>query len=108
MRTLNPPRPKATDVRCTDDALEVTLSNGLVISTPLSQFPRLRKGSPEQRRNWEFIGGGVGIHWEALDEDISVKGLLQSIAQHIPKSSFQGMGQNQNKRTTKVKVSLPA
>jgi hypothetical protein len=42
----------------------------------LTWFPRLQKASPEQRQKWRLIGGGVGIHWEAVDEDISVESLL--------------------------------
>jgi hypothetical protein len=43
----------------------------------LAWFPRLLAATPQQRRNWESIGGGIGMHWEAIDEDISVASLLQ-------------------------------
>jgi len=65
-------------VSCTDDALHVRLADGREISVPLAWFPRLHAASPEQRTNWRLIGGGVGIHWPDLDEDISVEGLLAS------------------------------
>jgi hypothetical protein len=58
--------------------LEVTLMSGLILTTPLSQFPRLRRATIQQRKGWELICDGTGIHWEALDEDISVEGLLKS------------------------------
>jgi len=67
----------AVDVTCSSDALSVTLSDGRVISAPLAWFPRLASASARQRSDWELIGGGVGIHWESLDEDISVASLLQ-------------------------------
>src|SRR5574341_672423 len=67
----------AVDVACTDDTLTVLLSDGRVISAPLAWFPRLLEATPKQRREWELIGGGIGIHWEAVDEDISVASLLQ-------------------------------
>ena len=67
----------AVDVACTDDTLTVVLSDGRVISAPLAWFPRLLEATPKQRREWELIGGGIGIHWEAVDEDISVASLLQ-------------------------------
>ncbi len=67
----------AVDVRCTDDALNVVLSDGRTISAPLAWFPRLLGATPRQRAAWKLIGGGIGIHWEALDEDISIAGLLQ-------------------------------
>jgi hypothetical protein len=69
--------PDATDVLCTDDALQVTLSDGRVISVPLAWSPRLYSASSAQRKNWRLIAGGVGIHWEEIDEDISVRSLLR-------------------------------
>jgi hypothetical protein len=69
--------PLAVDVICTEDALRVTLADGREISAPLVWFPRLLKAAPAQRAEWRLIGGGVGIHWEAIDEDISVESLLR-------------------------------
>ena len=68
--------PLAVKVSCTDDTLRVVLADGREVSVPLPWFPRLQKASPEQRRDWRLIGGGIGIHWEAVDEDISVESLL--------------------------------
>jgi hypothetical protein len=67
----------AVDVSCSSDALSVTLSDGRVVSVPLVWFPRLADASPRERSDWELIGGGIGIHWEAIDEDISVASLLR-------------------------------
>lgn len=67
----------AVDVSCTKDALSVILSDGRAVTVPLTWFPRLLAASPRQRGGWELIGGGIGIHWEAVDEDISVASLLQ-------------------------------
>jgi hypothetical protein len=69
--------PDAVDVLCTDDALQVTLSDGRVISVPLAWSPRLASARPEQRKKWRLIASGVGIHWEDIDEDISVRRLLR-------------------------------
>ncbi|MEJ0001184.1 MAG: DUF2442 domain-containing protein [Verrucomicrobiota bacterium] len=69
--------PDAIDVCCTDDALQVTLSDGRIISAPLAWSPRLLAATPAQRKNWRLISGGIGIHWEDIDEDISVKSLLR-------------------------------
>jgi hypothetical protein len=66
----------ASKVWFTKDMLYVLLQDGREIGVPLLWFPRLRKASEEQLRNWRLIGKGVGIHWEALDEDISVSALL--------------------------------
>jgi len=67
----------AVDVSCTKDELTVVLSDGRAVTVPLAWFPRLLGASPRQRGKWELIGGGIGIHWESIDEDISVASLLQ-------------------------------
>ena len=67
----------AVNVSCTEDDLSVVLSDGRAVAVPLAWFPRLVGASAKQRADWELIGGGVGIHWEAVDEDISVASLLQ-------------------------------
>ena len=65
------------DVECSGDTLRVTLSDGRVVSVPLVWFPRLAGASMREPSEWEMIGGGIGIHWEAIDEDISVASLLR-------------------------------
>jgi len=67
----------AVDVSCSDDSLIVVLDDGRTVSVPLAWFPRLLAATPKQRKDWEPIGGGIGMHWEAIDEDISVASLLQ-------------------------------
>jgi len=66
----------AVEVACSDDALTVVLDDGRALSVPLVWFPRLLNATPKQRKEWELIGGGTGIHWDAIDEDISVASLL--------------------------------
>jgi hypothetical protein len=58
------------------DMMHVRLVDGREVSVPLEWFPSLREATEAQRKNWRLIGDGVGIHWEDLDEDISVAGLL--------------------------------
>lgn len=70
-------QPLAIRVSCTDDTLHVVLADGREISVPLVWSPRLQKATPEQRKDWRLIDDGVGIHWEAVDEDISVESLLR-------------------------------
>ena len=65
------------DVRITDDVLTVDLIDGRTISVPLAWYPRLLHGTREQRNNWRIAGGGFGIHWPDLDEDLSTQGLLR-------------------------------
>jgi len=81
MSTLLPTAKVKTDSRAIAvevdmDSLHVTLADGRMVSAPLEWFPRLRDSSPEQRANWRLIGPGIGIHWEEIDEDISVRSLL--------------------------------
>jgi hypothetical protein len=59
--------------------LHVHLTDGRIISAPLVWFPRLREASPEQREHYEIGGGGIGIHWPAIDEDLSVAGLMAGV-----------------------------
>ena len=70
--------PLVTAVSFTEDSMCVALADGREVVVPLEWFPRLRDASDEQRRNWRLIGGGIGIHWEAVDEDISVESLLET------------------------------
>ncbi len=64
------------DARVDDVSLYVRLSDGRELTVPLAWFPRLMEATAEARRNWRWIGGGVGIHWPELDEDLSIQGLL--------------------------------
>ena len=68
--------PTAIGVQITDEALTVSLSDGRVVSVPISWYPRLSHALPEHRTVWEFIGRGHGIHWPELDEDISIENIL--------------------------------
>ena len=80
---------KAQNISVTADTLAVDLSDGRSISVPLAWFPRLLHGTPEERNNWRFIGGGVGVHWPDLDEDISVENLLAGKPSGESQSSFK-------------------
>jgi len=68
--------PLAQKVMVTDYTLSVDLSDGRSISVPLAWFPRLQHASSAERKRWHLIGKGTGVHWEDIDEDISVEGLL--------------------------------
>jgi Protein of unknown function (DUF2442) len=67
----------AIEVAVSDHALNVTLADGRTVSAPLVWFPRLAEATPQQRAHWRLIGGGEGIHWPEIDEDVSVAGLLR-------------------------------
>ncbi len=66
----------ATKIWFDKENMWVALTDGRQLSIPLVYFPRLLNASPEQRKNYELSGGGTGIHWEGIDEDISVPGLI--------------------------------
>ena len=68
---------RVLDVRFDDASLIVDLMDGRTISAPLAWYPRLLNATTEQRRGWEKAGGGYGIHWPKIDEDLSTEGLLR-------------------------------
>ena len=68
--------PKAVEVWFEEKKLLVRIEDGREIAVPLEWFPKLRDATPKELNNWSFIGNGIGIHWEDLDEDLSIKGLL--------------------------------
>ena len=68
--------PHAICVKFDEDTLTVELDDGRTVSVPIAWYPRLLNASKEERENWRLIGKGHGINWEALDEDISIEGIL--------------------------------
>ena len=81
--------PYAEDVTVTQEALNVDLSDGRTISVPVAWFPRLLYSTQKERDNWRLIGRGHGIHWEEIDEDISVEGLLAGKPSGESQASFK-------------------
>lgn len=68
--------PNTINVSLDDVMLTVELADGRVVSAPITWYPRLAHGSRAERDDWRLIAGGQGIHWSALDEDVSVENLL--------------------------------
>ena len=68
--------PVAVDVVFDTSRMHVRLLDGREVSIPMEWFPRLRDATPTQRKRWRLIGHGVGIHWDGIDEDLSVAALL--------------------------------
>ena len=79
----------AVSVEVSEDALSVELADGRTITAPLAWYPRLVHATAEERGAWRLIGGGLGIHWPALDEDISVANLLAGQPSVESKDSFK-------------------
>jgi len=93
--------PHAEDVMVTEDTLTVELSDGRTISVPLAWFPRLLHSTPEERNNWRLIAKGHGIHWEDIDEDISVEGLLAGKPSGESQASFKKWLEGRKGRKTR-------
>ena len=70
---------RATNIWFDEDNLWLNLADGRQLSVPLVYFPRLHKATKQQRENVEISGGGTGLHWDDIDEDISVPNLLVGI-----------------------------
>jgi hypothetical protein len=79
----------ATGVLVSEDTLSVELADGRTIAAPLAWYPRLVHGTAEERGSWRLLGGGRGIHWPALDEDIRVANLLAGQPSAESQSSFK-------------------
>ena len=68
---------RVADVEVTEDTLSVALMDGRTITVPLAWYPRLLNATEAQRKKWQISGGGYGIRWEEIDEDLSTEGLLR-------------------------------
>jgi len=78
--SVNNPDLRILDVHVDAEKLSVDLMDGRSVSVPLAWYPRLFRATPQQRMNWKIAGGGHGIHWPDIDEDLSAEGLLQGLA----------------------------
>lgn len=81
--------PAVVDVRVAEESLSVELRDGRSLSVPLTWYPRLLHATPQERDRWRLIGRGEGIHWDDLDEDISVEGLLAGRRSGESRTSFK-------------------
>src|SRR5271155_1557551 len=79
----------AIHLEVSGDTLSVELADGRTIAAPLAWYPRLAHASAEERETWRLLGGGRGIHWPALDEDVSVANLLAGQPSAESQSSFK-------------------
>ena len=92
--------PEALDVLLTDDTLSVDLSDGRSISVPIAWFPRLLHSTEQERNNWRLIGRGQGIHWEDIDEDISIEGLIAGIPSGESQESLKNWLANRSEKAS--------
>ena len=75
-KAFRPTSALAKTVKFKDEMMEVHLTDGRIISVPIIWFPLLHEATVEQREHYEIGGGGASLHWEEIDDDISVAGLL--------------------------------
>jgi Protein of unknown function (DUF2442) len=98
---------RAQQVKVSDESLSVDLTDGRTITVPLAWYPRLLHGTREERSRWQLIGGGEGIHWPDLDEDLSVEGFLLGKPSGESQASFNRWLESR-KRRPKTRRSSPA
>jgi hypothetical protein len=79
--------PRIVSLDVTEESICAELADGRTVSVPLAWSWRLSEATPEQRKNFEFIGNGEGVHWPDVDEDISARGMLQGIPARPPLQS---------------------
>ena len=79
---------RIVDVRLDEHTLSAHLADGRVITVPLAWYPRLLDATPEQRAKWQIAGGGFGIHWPEIDEDLSSEGLLRGAPAPVAKRAI--------------------
>jgi Protein of unknown function (DUF2442) len=77
---------RVKNVYFTEETVSVDLMDGRIITVPLVWYPRLLSATPKQRSNWEVCGGGYGIHWDDIDEDLSTEGMLRGAPAPTSKS----------------------
>lgn len=100
---------EAQSAAVAEETLIVQLTDGRAISLPLAWYPRLAYGTPQERSNWRLIGGGEGIHWPDLDEDLSVAGLLAGRKSgESPQSLARWLKARQSGQTPRAAALLPA
>jgi hypothetical protein len=87
MSTAASNEPRIARVEVSDELITAHLTDGRVISVPLAWSWRLSGASPDQRRHYELIGDGDGVHWPDIDEDISARGMLLGVPANPPKQA---------------------
>ncbi|MBF0105487.1 MAG: DUF2442 domain-containing protein [Deltaproteobacteria bacterium] len=87
--------PAAKNVTFDKNTMWVELNDGRVLGVPLAYFPRLLNATEKERKNYEMSGNGIGIHWNELNEDISVKGLLMGVGDRTKHPASQHVQEEQ-------------
>ncbi|MBI4591228.1 MAG: DUF2442 domain-containing protein [Candidatus Rokubacteria bacterium] len=105
---IEPGGSRAVKVKVTRDALIVDLADGRTVVAPVAWYPRLLRGTPQERNHWRLVGGGEGIHWPNLDEDVSIDALLAGKPSGESQRSFKRwLVSREAKRPNKRQAILP-
>ena len=80
---------RVVNISVTEDTLSVDLEDGRTIAVPITWYPRLAYGTPQERANFQISSAGYGVHWPDLDEDIGVEGLLRGKKSTESPASFE-------------------
>ncbi len=104
MTTLQNAEPRATELAFRGDSLEVHLDDGRVLSVPLDWYPRLERATPQQRKNFQWLGKGLAMHWPDIDEDISVEGLLRGLRAPRSKAYLEGWSEDSLRRRAEIEA----
>jgi Protein of unknown function (DUF2442) len=91
---------RVAEVSISADRLTVSLMDGRTISVPLTWYPRLLGATTRQRRNWQIAGGGFGIHWPDIDEDLNTEGLLRGAPAPVKRSKNVKVSKRRSSRFT--------
>ncbi len=89
---------RVAGVKLTMDTLSVSLRDGRMITVPLAWYPRLMNASVAERKNWCVVGGGYGIHWPDIDEDLTTERLLRGAPAPRPRH-VENADQSTSRRT---------
>src|ERR1035441_10643214 len=100
MNSLRNKWPNATSIEFGDEYMDVYLNDGRMLRMPLDWFPRLERATPEQRKNFEWLGKGEAMHWPDVDEDISVEGLLRGFKAPRTPAYLEGIWSDEITRQT--------
>lgn len=87
MNSVESSDPRIVAIEVTEDAITAQLADGRTVSVPLVWSWRLSNATPEQRKNYEILGAGDGVHWPDVDEDISARGMLQGVPARRPRQA---------------------
>jgi len=108
MTTLQNTEPRATELAFRGNSFEVHLDDGRVLSVPLEWFPRLERATSQQRKNFQWLGKGMAIHWPDIDEDISVEGLLRGLKAPRSKAYLEGWSEETLRERAEIEAKYRA